>query len=95
MNKLYSKVVYTKHRLNEMNEIIDEMYRAFKDKQDKITTPINFNNQINKSNTSGLIKKIESRMYYLYSLAETEDNRIRIDELSKLLDWLYEKLESR
>lgn len=104
MHQLCSKIGYTKKRLYDLAESLDEMYKEFQDKQtelkkyerDKIKELQNLEmvyhkaHPIPKDNVDSekIAMKVMSRMIYLNRLQQTPEVTTRLDELARLLDWI-------
>ena len=81
MNRLYSKIEYTKKRMNELSIEIDELYK-FIQKSQKENKQEYKKLEVNPK----LLTYIKRRMTYIYSLPLTKESEIRLSELSNILD---------
>ena len=104
MHKLCSKIGYTKKRLYDLAESLDDMYKELQDTKDelkryereKVKELQNLEmvyhkaHPIPKDNVDSekIAMKIMSRMVYLNRQVQTADITTRFDELSRLLDWI-------
>ena len=96
MHKLCTKISFTKRKLIDISNILDEMYvdmqNAVAAKQQELKE---LENQFIKehqpedtnSNKEKILNRIMQRMIYLNRVKGQD---VRIDELSKLLDWIEE-----
>lgn len=104
MHQLCSKIGYTKKRLYDLAASLDDMYKEFQDKQtelkkyekEKIKELQNLEMVYHKAHpmpknnadSEKIAMKIMSRMVYLNRQPKTDEVTIRLEELSKILDWI-------
>lgn len=81
MNKLYSKIEYTKKRINELSMELDEIYKVIQKSQKEIKQK-HKEPEVNPK----LSTYIKRRMTYIYSLPPTKESEIRLSELSNIFD---------
>lgn len=85
MNNLVYSISSTQRKLIELSDKLSEVY---KDVQDELRVK---KNELEKKyscfDKDRILLKITQRMVYLNRQSK-EENKARIDELSKLLDWM-------
>lgn len=95
MPNLIYTIKTTKRKLKEASDKLDEIFQEQQEILDARKKELEARyNKLEESfrnfDKDKVILKITSRMVYLNRLPRTQINDIRIDELSKILDWLEE-----
>ena len=83
MEKLCQRIGYTKRKFTEIAALLDEAYRTLQEEKKRIGSP-------QKTIKEKIIGRIQTRMVYLNKEHKAE-NKIRLAELAKLLDWLVQQ----
>ena len=86
MSSLVYTIASTKRKLKEASDYLDEVFKEYQCNIEAKKTELE--SKYRNFDKDKIILKITQRMVYLNKIYPSFTNEARLDELSKLLDWM-------